>query len=560
MRSKCVIYHHVREDSQLLASFQLFPGVRSVRVLSVTEQDDGVHVVLNAIKASAKCPVCSRPSRRVHSHYRRTVADLPWSDRRTHLHLRVRRFFCTKPDCARRVFAERLPDVVAAYKRSTVRLDGVHRKIAMMLGGQAGGRLTRVLAMPASGDTLLRRIQQASLVVAPSARVVGVDDWALRKGMQYGTLICDLERRQPIEMLPGRSAEALCQWLKENPQVEVVSRDRAEDYARGAAEGAPQAVQVADRWHLLKNLHDALRRVVDRHHQQIEEAANAVDVEQQKAQPEPIASSEELLAAQKTARSAAASELSQQRRARRLQRYEQVMQLHQQGIGQREIARRMGIHRSTVRRFIRTGSFPERATTRRSRAISRYDDYLARRWNEGCTVITELHKELKKLGFSGSYHMVRRRVAHWRDSKTDRKGVKRATKRLSSRSVCWLLLKAETDLHDADASFVERLEACCPDLKRAAGLARSFWSMVCERQSAQWSEWLTEAANPAAPVDMRRFASSLKADEAAVKAALSLPWSNGQLEGQINRLKTLKRQMYGRASFHLLRQRFLLAA
>src|SRR5690606_16395629 len=125
-----------------------------------------------------------------------------------------------------------------------------------------------------------------------------------------------------------RSAEALCQWLKENPQVEVVSRDRAEDYARGAAEGAPQAVQVADRWHLLKNLHDALRRVVDRHHQQIEEAANAVDVEQQKAQPEPIASSEELLAAQKTARSAAASELSQQRRARRLQRYEQVMQLH----------------------------------------------------------------------------------------------------------------------------------------------------------------------------------------------------------------------------------------
>lgn len=146
--------------------------------------------------------------------------------------------------------------------------------------------------------------------MAPSARVVGVDDWALRKGMQYGTLICDLERRQPIEMLPGRSAEALCQWLKENPQVEVVSRDRAEDYARGAAEGAPQAVQVADRWHLLKNLQDALRRVVDRHHQQIQEAASAVDLEQQKAQPEPIASSEELLAAQKTARSASRSFLT----------------------------------------------------------------------------------------------------------------------------------------------------------------------------------------------------------------------------------------------------------
>lgn len=170
----------------------LFPGVRSVRVLSVTEEDDGVHVVLNAVRASAKCPVCSRPSCpvcsrpscRVHSHDRRTVADLPWADRRTHLHLLVRRFFCTRPDCARRVFAERFPDVVAAYERSTVRLDSVHRKIAMMLGGQAGGRLTRVLGMPASGDTLLQRIQQASLIVAPSARVVGVDDWALRKGMR----------------------------------------------------------------------------------------------------------------------------------------------------------------------------------------------------------------------------------------------------------------------------------------------------------------------------------------------------------------------------------------
>lgn len=542
----------------MLATFQLFPGVRSVKVLSVIEVEGGIHVVLKASKASAKCPVCDRSSRRVHSRYHRTVADLPWAGRNTRLQLLVRRFFCTEADCTRRIFAERLPDIVAAKCRSTFRLDDAHRKIAMLLGGQAGSRLTQGLGMRLSGDTLLRRLQKAPLAVTPPARVVGVDDWALKRGLNYGTMLCDLERRQPIELLPGRSAEALSQWLKENPQVEVISRDRAEDYAKGAAEGAPQAVQVADRWHLLKNLHDALRRVVDRHHQQVEEAAIAVHTEQQCAQSEAIPPAEEPPAAH--IHLATGSHLSQQRRTRRLQRYEQVIQLHQQGIGQREIARRTGIHRSTVRRFIGADSFPERATARRSRAVGQFDDYLARRWSEGCTVISELHKELKKLGFSGSYHMVRRRVAHWRGSNTDRKDVRRATKRRLSRSVCWLLLKAEADRHKRDTSFVERLEACCPDLKHAAGLARRFWSMVRERQPAQWPQWLADATSPSAPIDIRRFGTSLRADKAAVTAALSLPWSNGQLEGQINRLKTLKRQMYGRASFRLLRQRFLLAA
>src|SRR6056297_1020347 len=311
------------------------------------------------------------------SRYHRTVADLPWAGRNSQIQLLVRRFFCTKADCIRRIFAERLADVVAANSRSTVRLDDAHRKIAMLLGGQAGSRLTQGLGMPVSGDTLLRRIQRSPLAEAPPARVVGVDDWALKRGLNYGTMLCDLERRRPIELLPGRSAEAFSQWLKENPQVEVISRDRAEDYARGAAEGAPQAIQVADRWHLLKNLHDALRRAVDRHHQQIGEVASAVHAEQQCDQSEGLPPADESLVVKTPASMAAGATLSQHRRTRRLQRYEQVIQLHQQGIGQREIARRMKIHRSTVRRFIGAGSFPERATGRHSRAVKHAADLVS---------------------------------------------------------------------------------------------------------------------------------------------------------------------------------------
>lgn len=543
-----------------MLAFPLFADISGVEVQSITEQSNSLQIVLKTTSATAVCPLCNTPSGRVHSRYERTVADLPWAGRRAQLHLLVRRFFCSATECQRKVFTERIPEVVAPHGRSTVRLAAAQRCIGLALGGQGGERLAAFLAMPISGDAILRRIREVPLPDLPAPQVVGVDDWALRRGQRYGTLLCDLVRRRPIAMLPDRSAETLSAWLKEHPHVEIVSRDRADEYAKGAAEGAPQATQVADRWHLLKNLQDALHRVIDCHHRQVEKAICDSENLDQTGNCIAVALQPEMPAKPIADVSAKAASLRQVRRERRLKSYEQVIALHDQGLGQRAIARQTGLSRRTVRRYVQADSFPERTTPIRSRGIDQFIGYLALRWNEGCCNAVQLHKELQSQGYTGSYYSVCRRVAAWRAPHSEKQGSRPAAGRLSPRRTAWLLVKSEIDLSEDEAQFVERLEEQCPEIKSAASLAREFSRMVRNREAPLWSDWLTRATAPEVPTVFRRFAEGLRGDEGAVKAALSLPWSNGQLEGQINRLKTLKRQMYGRASFDLLRRRFLAAA
>ena len=397
-------------------------------------------------------------------------------------------------------------------------------------------------------------------------RVLGVDDWALRKGQRYGTILCDLERRRPVDLLPERSAEALKRWLRNHPEVQIISRDRGDDYIKGASEGAPYAVQVADRWHLLRNLQETLTRVVDRYQGKIREAARAVagilNSQQPKAKTTAPVQGEQLEPTVLTKY----QERQQQRRARRLARFEQVRELHRQKVSLRSIGRRLGLHRSTVRRFVRAEVFPERASRLTFRRTDPLIDYIRRRWDEGCRNAVQLTDELKAQGFQVSYHMVRRRVFDWRlaDPAAPPEHAAETTSRIparpSSKRVTWLLLKKVQELETDERIFVEEVGKQCPALQDAATLARAFMTMVQDRQPEAWQEWLKNARDPAAATQFGTFAKGLQADEQAVRAALTLEWSNGQVEGQINRLKTIKRQMYGRARFDLLRQRVLHAA
>jgi transposase len=520
--------------------------------------------VIQSTAPTAACPLCGQTSARPHSRYLRRLADLPCHDRPVRLHLEVRRFFCANADCPRRIFAERLPAVAAVHARTTVRLDKAHCNIGLALGGEAGSRLAARLAMPTSPDTLLRRVRRAPLPQHPAVRVLGVDDWAFRKGHRYGTILCDLERHRPVELLPERSAEALSAWLKKHPEVEVISRDRADEYIRGAGAGAPQAVQVADRWHLLRNLQDALKATVDRHHAEIRAAARAVVADAttpapgQTDLPAPAAASEAPASARQTQR-------QQVRRQRRERLYDEVLALHGEGISQRVIADRLGVHRSTVRRFVESGSFPERAGRRSARRTDCFIDYLKDRWAAGCRNAMRLYAELQDRGYSGSYYSVRRQLAKWRsalppgDEGKPPRPVPAVMGRPSARRVSWLLLMDGTDLDPQERQFREQLEERCPELRGAAELARAFRALVREHREAGWDAWLSEVCSPASAKEMRGFAEGLKKDEVAVRAALRLEWSNGQVEGQVNRLKLIKRQMFGRAKFDLLRQRVLLA-
>jgi hypothetical protein len=213
---------------------------------------------------SAACTSCSQPSQRAHSYYTRTIHDLPVSEQVVRLKLCVRRFRCVNPNCIRRTFTERLPALVAPYAQRTTRLNETLHQVGQALGGEAGARLLKSLHMHTSGDTLLRLLGKETLESVTTPRVLGVDDWAQRKGHSYGTILVDLERHQVIDLLPDRTAQTLAAWLQAHPGVAIVTRDRSTEYARGITEGAPSALQVADRWHLLLNLRQVLERFLRR--------------------------------------------------------------------------------------------------------------------------------------------------------------------------------------------------------------------------------------------------------------------------------------------------------
>ncbi len=227
---------------------------------------DGIIVHARGASAASACPTCGLPSSSVHSHYGRTLGDLPAHGRRLRIRLAVRRFRCQTAACERRVFTERFSrDLIRAHARRTSRLDVLLHAIALVLGGRPGERLAERLSMPVSADTLLRIVRQRAAPPPPSVRVVRIDDFAWLKGQRYGTIICDLERRSTIDLLPDREGGTVANWLAAHPDVEIVCRDRGSGSREGAAKGAPQALQVADRWHLLENATAAFVESVQRH-------------------------------------------------------------------------------------------------------------------------------------------------------------------------------------------------------------------------------------------------------------------------------------------------------
>lgn len=511
----------------------------------VTIAPDRVTVAVHSRAAAAACPLCGRRSHRVHSRYVRRLGDLPWQGRACRFEFQVRRFRCPAPECPRRIFAECLPTVALPRVQRTVRLADAQRRIALSAGSEGGARLACALAMPVSGDTLLRLVRALPTPEMPTPRVVGIDDWAWQRGQRYGTLIVDLERNRPLDLLPDRDAQTVEAWLKRHPGIEIVARDRAGAYADGVRCGAPGAVQVADRWHLLRNLGDALARALDRHGRDLRAAAAAVQEADVvlTAPPEPPA--------------AIAEPGAPDRHAVRRARFDKALTLHGQGWSARRIARAVGANRQTVQGWLRSGELPTWRQQRRGSSVDRHAQHLNRRWAEGCRNAAQLWREVRDQGFRGRLRTVQRWVRGRRDADPVASGEGPAAWPMpSKRRASWLVV-AEPERLDADeARFVEALLARSPKLADLASLARRFRAMVREQQAGELDGWLAAAKGSA----LAGFADGIRRDLDAVRAALTLPWSTGPVEGQICRLKTLKRTMCGRAGFELLRQRVLQAA
>jgi transposase len=532
--------------------FTLLPDTAELRLDHLISESESITIVVATVRPTACCPTCQYPSTRVHSRYVRFLADLPWSGATVRLRLHTRRFFCSSLTCSRRIFTERLPATTTPYARRTLRLNEALQLIGLALGGEAGARLASRLGMTVSGDTLLRRIRQVTAADPPAPRVLGVDDWAWKRGHRYGTILVDLERHAVVDLLPDREAVSLEHWLQAHPGVEVISRDRSSAYAEGAAKGSPEAVQVADRWHLLKNLGEALERILQSQHQQLRQAAQMAATQTAADTPAPHA-----------ATSANPLSPAQQRhhfsRERRLERYEQVITLHQQGWSQRAISLQTGLERKTIRRYLRAGSFREWATPRRRRALDGFLPYLEKRWTEGCHNAAQLWREIREQGYSGRSGMIRQWASRRRAKGVAARSPGRATSTRqpapAPRQVAWWLLQPD-ERNAEERRFLEALCEQAPEVKHAAEAAREFMRLVRERDGKGWPVWQKAAADTL----LAPFVRQLQRDEAAVQAALTHPWSNGQTEGQVHRLKLIKRQMFGRAKFDLLKKRVLYQA
>ena len=547
---------------------RLLPDATAVRLDAVDTHADRIVLSLTMISTTVCCPQCRQSANKVHSRYVRTLADFPWATLPVQLRLVVRKFFCHNPDCSRRIFAEQPPSLVIPFARRTNRLRLEQQQLALAHGGEAGARTARRLKMALSPDTLLRLARRAVVPPSPAPQIIGVDDWSYRRGHSYGTIVVDLERHRAIDLLPDRSAESFAQWLKDHPGISVISRDRAGAYADGARRGAPDAIQVADRFHLLQNLRETVERLLARHQHALHAVTRPPRDDTTSITTDAVADGEGNTPAQQSV--TRAEQRQQQRRERRYARYQQVIALRNTGNGIRAIASELGCSRYLVRRYLAADQFPETAQRRkRPSQIDPFVPYLTAHLERGHDTTAELYRAIVAQGFKGSASRLRQWVSQHRNPDAlqrarPRRGprpkgpIRPQQRPLSARGGSWLVVRERQKLTSDEQAMLDRLLAANTDIARGYTLAQSFGAMVREQRGVDFDEWLTQA-EASGLIDFRRFATSLRQDYDAFYAGLTLTWNSGQVEGQVNKLKLIKRMGYGRAKFDLLKQRVLAA-
>jgi len=521
-------------------------------------------LLVHSTQTRVPCPLCAIPARRIHSRYARTLADLPWADYRVRLQLRVRKWFCRNHHCQRRIFTERLPTVTAPWARRTLRLAQRLVAVGLALGGKAGVSLSQRWGLAVSRNTLLRLLRRQPAPSFPTPTVLGVDDFALRKRHTYGTILVDLERRQPVALLPDRTADTVAQWLREHPGVKVIARDRSTAYAEGARQGAPAATQVADRFHLLQNLREALDQVFATH-EKVLEAVNDLGRQQPVFLPDGTGA----VPVPPPDTPAPAQQRATQRQARRQSVHAQVWTLHRQGWTGAAIAQQVGLSLRTVQRDLRAAAFAgrKRRSDHGDSVLNPYTPYLLERWNAGCYTAMRLFRDLQQRGYPGSYGPVAayaRRLRHAQGLAPGQHCPRQSPpsvaepvcQPLTPRRATWLVLRREAKRTEAETHQLVQLREQQAAVAEAVDLAQDFAQLVRQRQPDALEPWLQRATASTLEA-LQRFAHGLRDDYAAVKAGVTLPWSTGPVEGHINRLKMLKRQMFGRARLDLLRCRFV---
>ena len=502
----------------------LFSLPNGLEVTSVSEAPDEVVVRVTSCRATSCCPLCSTPSSAIHSYYRRRPYDLPCTGRPIRLLLTVRKFFCREPSCKRKIFTERLPDLIEVSSRLTKRLRSAVQEIGLATCGKGGQRLSSQLGIRISDTTLLRSLYLLPLPPIGKVTVIGIDDWSYRRGKRYGSILVDLQTHKIIDLLPERSVESVIMWLENHPEVEIVSRDRGGVYVDGVTQGAPLAIQVCDRWHILKNLGEAVETFLIRAHVRLPEK-----VTQLPTQERPLTTYSATPAQQGK---------TQARLLRKWKLSQRIHELHEGGMSLCKIGEELGLARGTVRKYFRQSPEPPLPTPRPLRAskLDRFEEYILARLSQGCNNAAQIYREITEMGFKGGHTNVRAYVAHLRKSTTDgRPPAKRSNRAqaISPRTLRWLLTRDRTDLDQEEQALLDQLLQVSSDVQVVHTLLHTFLSMVRERKYQQLRPWMEEVKKSGIS-ELKSFVAGIERDYDAVKEALRLPWSQGITEGKVN--------------------------
>jgi transposase len=556
------------QDAQVLGL--LLPHLAAVVVEGAEIGEDLVVIRVRGRAGGASCPWCGRWSARVHDGYVRRLADAGIGGRRVVAWLRVRRLKCGNGGCPKRTFAEQPAGLASWRARKTPLLAAALAGVVSVLAARPAAALAgRVLAVEVSRDTLGRVLMGLPGPAAGLVRVLGVDDFSLRKGARYATLLVDMETGRPVEVLPDREAATLAAWLAEHPQVEVVCRDRAGAYAQAVRDGAPQAIEVADRWHLWHNLCEHAARAAARHQGCLAQAGCACrdqdqdrerdrDRDRDRERDREAAGEGEQGQQQPPGElpaGLAAGELPAGLAAVIRERHRAVHELRAAGTTLAGTAAALGLSPQLTGRFWRAADPGQLLAARPAAALEPYKAYLQQRWDQGITSIAVLHREITALGCPASYTTTYAWLALLKLAAPPAAPAPPAPQQAAR----WMLTdpaRLDSGQHAQLAAILDR----CPELGDLARHITSFATLLTCRPGTGLDDWLTTVeASPGQP-ELRSFAHGIRRDYQAVTNALTLSWSSGLVEGLNTRTKLLQRQMYGRASFPLQRKRILLTS
>jgi transposase len=503
-------------------------------------------IYLHASTSTALCPRCGTPGSRVHSRYERTIVDVAFGGRSLVLNLRVRKWICREASCSQHIFAERFPELVQRYARMTDRLVTALQSIGVTTNGADAARIASSLGMPTTAKTIIRRVLQLPLPSEGEVAKVGIDEWAWKKGHRYGTILVDLEKRRVVQLLEDRCVETSKAWLRKHPEIDLVSRDRGKIFREAATEGASQAKQVVDRFHLQKNFAEALEKFFRKQEQALKTAT------QRRAGKTPFA-----------AKTKVPEKIAQERRARHRQRvniHKQIWKLYRQGCHKEQIAQIVGVSSRRVYRALEQETPPPpRRRSRSSSIVDPYLSYLTLRWNQGCHNVARLYEEIVAQGYTGTQRTLQMRLHPFRQQVA--RPVSKQTiiwdKPPSPRGVALMMVRPAQSRTPEQAAYLDQLIQNNEAIAIVFNLAQDFGHLLRKREGRVRLEQWKAAVQASEIAELIAFVDGLSGDAEAVANGCTLTWSNGMVEGFVNKVKWIKRSSYGQAGFALLQRRVL---